>query len=570
MSPQMGKPKDSVQIASRRMKFLYGLISEKLWASEAQNLGLDASPAIETATKVVTKLYLRDALYKREIRDKIAITKDELLAGLSRYRTKVFVNFLFSTDSTEIFDLYNLIQKGIPFDSILAESPEADEQELPIEINYGQMEELIEDSLFTASVYSCTTPILTPDGWYIFRIADVQRTFPSDIGNLEDEYKAVEKVIRARKEALRFVDYYISLLSPQAVTVDAKLLRQLASAIHNQIKNKPIEQLKKKETGVALDAKDVIAVQAELGDQMLQQVLLNFDADPVTLNDFFLQIAYDGFSVATPDLEIIFRELTRISRKFIEGELFAREAVKASLQYLPDVRRGVEMWKENYLFQLLRQNVLSEVPVAEEEIRQFYDTYYKTTTYPAQVNIIEIFNQDIDTIQSVANLLNNGADFNDMVTQYNRRAWTLKTNGEYGYFPVFLHGETGSIASMMEVGDVYGPFKTDSGFAIIKLIDKKAERLEYPAKSIDEVRSNIKRVLSFQKGKAILNQKTAELAVKYGIQVDSEVFNSIRTTEMSTMVIRYFGFGGSMTAVPMLAPDFQWMEEYFRMINQMP
>jgi len=76
--------------------------------------------------------------------------------------------------------------------------------------------------------------------------------------------------------------------------------------------------------------------------------------------------------------------------------------------------------------------------------------------------------------------------------------------------------------------------------------------------------------LSFQKGKALLNQKTAEFAVKYGISIDSQVFNSIQATEMSTMVIRYFGFGGSMTAVPMLAPDFQWMEEYFRLVNQMP
>lgn len=570
MSPQMGKPKDSVQIASRRMKFLYGMISEKLWAAEAQTLGLNATPAIETATKVVTKLYLRDALYKREIKDKISITKDELLAGLSRYRTKVFVNYLFSPDSAEIYDLYHLIQKGIAFDSILAESPEAVEQELPVEVNYGQMDQMIEDSLFTASLQYSVAPILTPDGWYIFHIKDVQRTFPSDIGNLEDEYKAVEKIIRARKEAERFADYYISFLAPQAVTADAKLLRQLASAIYNQIKNKPIEQLKKKQTGVTLDAKDVLVVQKELGEQLLQQVFLNFETDPISLSDFFLQTAFDGFSVPTPDPEVIYKELNRLSRKFIEGELFSREAVKANLQYLPDVRRGIEMWKENYLFQLLRQNVLNDVPVAEEEIQQFYDAYYKTTSYPAQVNIVEIFNQALDTIQVVANLLNSGADFTELAAKYNRRTWTLKSNGEYGYFPVFLHGEIGSIASMMEIGDVYGPFKTDSGYAVIKLIGKKSERIENPAKSLNDVRDDIRRALSFQKGKALLNQKTAEFAVKYGISIDSQVFNSIQATEMSTMVIRYFGFGGSMTAVPMLAPDFQWMEEYFRLVNQMP
>ena len=63
---------------------LYSLIAEKLWAYEAEALKLDTSDIMQITFKTIEKMFVRDALYKIEIADKIKITNEEKLKGLKR------------------------------------------------------------------------------------------------------------------------------------------------------------------------------------------------------------------------------------------------------------------------------------------------------------------------------------------------------------------------------------------------------------------------------------------------------------------------------------------------------
>ena len=139
---------NSKNLNSAKLDFLYTLIAEKLWSQEAKKLSLDTSEVIRFSKNEFEKMFIRDELYKREITQKIKISESELEEAYLRYINKLYVNFLFSDSKTEIDNLFNLLNTGVPFDTILSARPEYDEQLKPIEVVYGQMDEAVEDSLY--------------------------------------------------------------------------------------------------------------------------------------------------------------------------------------------------------------------------------------------------------------------------------------------------------------------------------------------------------------------------------------------------------------------------------------
>ena len=178
---------------SNKLEFLFTLIAEKLFALEAKNLKLDTTDVLQFSRKAFERMFVRDKLFQEEIRNKISVTDKELIEATVKNNSKLYVNFLFSQDKDEIDQLYNYLKQGISFDSILIESPEYEEQREPIEVLFGQMEETIEDSLFRMKVGEFTKPILTPDGWYIFKLVNKsQNLFLTD----EDKENAKKTILR--------------------------------------------------------------------------------------------------------------------------------------------------------------------------------------------------------------------------------------------------------------------------------------------------------------------------------------------------------------------------------------
>ena len=76
------------------MNFLFSLIAEKLWALESINRGMDTTDVIKFTTESFTKMFVRDALFKKEIQEKSIASDQEVLEGLNKSTSKLYVNFL--------------------------------------------------------------------------------------------------------------------------------------------------------------------------------------------------------------------------------------------------------------------------------------------------------------------------------------------------------------------------------------------------------------------------------------------------------------------------------------------
>lgn len=550
-------------IESQKIEFLFSLIAEKLWALESLSRKQDTTEVMRFATQAFEKMFVRDAMFARDIKEQIKISDKELSDGLNRSLSKLYIHFLYSTDSDEIFVLHKFLEDGIAFDSILAESPEKDEQINPIEVTYGQMDENVEQFLFNLKIGEYTQPILTPDGWYIFYLVNKSEQVLLNDSDKEEALKNVKKIIEARKLIERQKDFYTEFFRNKKVDINPVLFELLANKIASLFEYKKKNYFIKDGDLINLESSDLVKMEEEFGNEYLDKNFILFDSNPITFKEYLRELLFDGYNATSFKLNFIRASLDSRIRKDIEKELLYREGLKKGYGNLPEVKKEVEIWKEYYLFQYLMDQFKDSVNVSDDEIYSYYLKNNQPESYPMLVNIIEILTDSIQTADSIMQKIKMGADFKTLARKYNKREWTKKNDGEYGLFAISQHGEVGKIASTLEVGDVYGPLKLDEGYSIFKLIDKQDAKI-IPPKPFEKFKEQYKLDLTYQKLTNKITEFTYNLAVKYGINLNLDLLEEIKVTALPSFGIRFLGFGGKMTAVPLTVPNVDWSEKWIR------
>jgi parvulin-like peptidyl-prolyl isomerase len=551
---------------SEKTSFLYTLIAEKLWALEAAANGLDTTEVMKFSKNAFEKMFALDELYKREILDKIEITNEELLDAIEKNKTTLKVNYLFSEDEEEIRNLFKLLKDGIPFDTILAESPEYQEQPVPVEIVYGQMDKQIEDTLYALSLGEYTSPIFTPDGWYIFILKNKTEQLFSTAGDIQESENTAVKIIKARKEKEIFEKFYSDFFHGKSVDVNPVLFESLAQKISLSLSRKKTNENIKDGDPVFLLAGEVINIEEMFGEDSLKFPFILFDEKPLSLKEFIRIIAFDGFKLTDCSIANTRAQLDLTARQTIEKELLAREGFKRGYNLLPQVRYQVQMWYDNYLFQMLQNKFFDSLAVSDEEVYKYFLAVNERNNPVVMLNIVEVLTDSLELINSIMNELKNGTDIKELALKYTEREFTKQRGGEFGLSPVNKLGELGIIASRMEVGDIYGPLKLPEGYSVFQLIDKKRQddSLFVP---FEKVKDNYRFELMRNKLNTKMNDYTVQLALKYGIEINADFLRSIEVTGINSFAVRYLGFGGKMNAVPLLSPNSSWVESYLKKIK---
>lgn len=552
---------------SNKLEFLFTLIAEKLFALEAKNLRLDTTEVIQFSRKAFERMFVRDKLFQEEIRNKISVSEKELIEATIKNNSKLYVNFLFSQDKNEIEELYDYLTQGIPFDSILAESPEFEEQKEPIEVLFGQMEDSIEDSLYKMKVGQFTKPILTPDGWYIFKLVNKSQNFFLTDEDKENAKKTVVRIVENRKLIKRQKEFYAEYFRNKKVDADAKLFEMLAQKISSIFEYKRKNFTYQPNQPTYIDAFDVIKIENEIGEENLSKPFIKFDDSPITLKEYIRTLAFDGYNSKEYKINMIRASLDFQTKRFIEHEFFYREGLKRGYHKLPEIQNEVERWLDNYLFQMLQNQIVDSIQVSDEELREYYEMMNQPKEFPTVVNIIEVLTDDLSIVDTVLNELKKGTDIRLLAARYSIRDFTKGRNGEFGKFPVTSYGEIGRIAATMQIGDIYGPLKVPEGYSIFKLIEKDTAYVEKP-KTFEQVKEQYKQDLAFQKAKMKLTDYTYNLALKYNIELNIPELDKIQVTQLPSFGIRNLGFGGKITAVPILAPNVEWAYRWIQSQNK--
>ena len=278
----------------------------------------------------------------------------------------------------------------------------------------------------------------------------------------------------------------------------------------------------------------------------------------------FENVSYDSINYS-----IILDALNNRTRKFIEFKILADEGYKLGLQNTKNVRDKFNMWKQNYYSQLVTMEFADSANVTDDEVKTYYNQLNRGKFKTKEVNIIEVLVKDIDSAEKVLTELGNGTDIKIIASKYSIKNGVENSNGESGYKPIIYFNEIGSILDRMNVGEIYGPTKVSEGYSIFKLVDIREDSTE-GAESYNQIKTELENELRHLKIKNTMNQFISKLAKEKNVSINQELLNSISITAHNSVVFQLLGFGGRITAVPLIAPNSEWVKDWMDSLKVIP
>ncbi|TYS58810.1 foldase [Bacillus infantis] len=173
------------------------------------------------------------------------------------------------------------------------------------------------------------------------------------------------------------------------------------------------------------------------------------------------------------------KEKVTISDKEKEEELKnlkesygGEEGFKAALEQSGVTEAGIAEDIEKYL--KTEKLLEPRIDLKEDEIKAYFDENKDQFAQQEQVKASHILVEDETTAKEVKSKLDKGEEFADLAKEYSTDASNAESGGELGYFGKGeMEAAFEEAAFALKANEISGPVKTDYGYHIIKVEDKK-------------------------------------------------------------------------------------------------
>jgi peptidyl-prolyl cis-trans isomerase C len=222
-----------------------------------------------------------------------------------------------------------------------------------------------------------------------------------------------------------------------------------------------------------------------------------------------VRMATDDIIGQLPDLPPKLR-FPFVVEYLIERHMLAQLAVKEGVADTDEYKRRLALYqakalRDAYFFQKLRP------AVTDEELKAAYEEEAAKVASTERVRARHILVATEKEAESIAAKLKAGEKFEDLAKQYSLDG-SKDFGGDLGYFtgPEMVQ-EFSKATFALKVGEVSSPVKTDFGWHIIKLEDRKMGA----AQPFDQVKPAIRNVLLRKKVQDVINdlRKTAKVEI---------------------------------------------------------
>jgi len=147
---------------------------------------------------------------------------------------------------------------------------------------------------------------------------------------------------------------------------------------------------------------------------------------------------------------------------------------------------------------LLEAIAAKDVTINEDELKAYYDENKDKYKEHEQVKARHILVSGEDDAKDISKQLTKGADFAELAKEKSEDPGSKDKGGDLGYFGKgMMDPEFEKVAFSLKVGETSGPVKSAFGYHIIRVEDRKPERI--PA--FDEVRDDVLKQVTREKSK---------------------------------------------------------------------
>ncbi|MDT9025542.1 peptidylprolyl isomerase [Rossellomorea yichunensis] len=179
-----------------------------------------------------------------------------------------------------------------------------------------------------------------------------------------------------------------------------------------------------------------------------------------------VELESDKKDLTVKDSEIE-EELESIKESYGGEEAF-NEALTSSGASLDSVKKNVESF-------LLTEKLLKDrVSISDDQITEYFEANKDSFAQEEQVQASHILVDDEKTAKEVKDKLDDGGDFAELAKEYSTDTSNAESGGELGFFAKGeMVTEFDDKAFAMKKGEISEPVKTEFGYHIIKVTDKK-------------------------------------------------------------------------------------------------
>lgn len=534
--------------------FLYSLVAEMLWAKEAERMGTAQDEKFEFFFKPLQDLIVRDALFKREIKDKVKLTAADINTAIEKSQFKIQTLIVSSKDSNQIHQFYNLAKATNKFDSLLTKFNKLDSSSAEVSLA-SLRDENIENAVYALTLHQFTAPIKTEIGWVIFQIKNKVFT-PIDLSDESTVNKAKDAILNRRIEE-RFHDYMIELLENTKISVDSSAFFSVYYKIWNTLKEKSSDY--NLENYYPLTEWDFQTILNSTSSNELNRQLFKSGNNIIPVKHFLADLAFNGFSVNQLDSTVLKHKLSSRVKQFVEFQIITNEAYRQNLHLTAEASKDISAWKQKYLAEFYFKSVFDTIKVSDSEIYDSYVYNFKAGKSTTLMNIRVLTLAELDEIEKVLKLLEGGKSLKEITISYGKTDELANEFGETGLHPSQLLGDLGKIAASLDSNEIYGPVQRNNAYSLIQLIEKVISKDTIDI-NYDSVKTILRNNLRLEKTFNYFKNTTAKLAEIHNVKIYYDVLDKIKVTTIPMFIHRFMGFGGRIAGVPLLTPFSNWIE----------
>lgn len=237
---------------------------------------------------------------------------------------------------------------------------------------------------------------------------------------------------------------------------------------------------------------------------------------------------------------IIAEQLRRVWQAFSETEPVSPELVLqgmieekklvglarvAGIEETDRFRRALAEVRERLLVDLFLEEEFSALPApGEREIEEFWRENAGDFAVPELVRVSHILLREppeeegaaADLARSLLRRVGEGEEFAELARRYSQ-ADSAPRGGDLGFFrPGQLLSELEGVARGLETGGIAGPVRTDYGYHLVKVTDRRPPRV----RELNEARDEVVSALLFRRRQERMEQLQEKAARKAPVWVD--------------------------------------------------
>lgn len=548
--PESRKGVDPESLKARTLR---AMIAEKLLADEKARLGLVDDRTTLLMQHELENALVRDELYRREVLDRAVPTKQEIALGLKRVGADVRAIAFLVSSATEGSTLAGMLKSARP-GRLLRNIPRSLYTESDtVTIKFGAADTAVENAAYSIGPSGVSGPFFTPGaGWSVlYRLGTTPNAVAAKM-DIADRRRRVEKILAARRESVRYEQYYRQVLGSRSALADSVIFNLLADSIAALWSEDTAHFIDRGSYILTGDLVELIA--SRLGTR-LDSVFVKIDTGDLTLGEVLEMMRYADFRSKEREGLQFRKNLNGEVRDIVGQALLSREGRNQALQYAPSVRKDLALWSDYWGARAMYYRIRDSVRVSDAEILAHLAEHGDIFGRYYEVSLREVLCDSLPRMGAVIDEIGRGGSIQGAASKYTQRPEWARSGGASGWFRVDAHPELGFDAMDADTGKIVGPLKLREGWSLFQVLGKRLAERGVP---FDVLKTNVRQRLLQERRKQAVDRCVAELVRSRHVVIDAAKLRKLTVTNVPMFTRRLIGFGGRMAAFPMLMKAWDW------------